>query len=75
MDEHFDGALLANSERVDYFNAINSRNVKILKTKEYIRLLSLCMYFRGAIQSANCSIHIEWPHRPLGKEVSEITTQ
>lgn len=45
-DEHFEGAYLANSERVDYFNALNKRKVKILKTKEYIRLLPFCMYYR-----------------------------
>lgn len=63
-DEHFDGAMLANSERVDYFNAINNRNVKILKTKDYIRLLPLCMYFR----KHSCLV------RPFNQQIAAYTS-
>lgn len=44
-DEHFSGAYMTISQHVDYFNAVNP-NANILKTKEYIRMVPFCMYFR-----------------------------
>lgn len=44
--ENFNGAYLANSLRVDYFNAVNDEKVNILKTKQYIQVLPFCIYFR-----------------------------
>lgn len=45
-DDNFEGAYLANSLRVDYFNIVNDRKAVIRKSKEYIRSLTFCMYFR-----------------------------
>lgn len=45
-DENFNGAYLANSLRVDYFNAVNPQKSKIVKTKQYIQVLPFCIYFR-----------------------------
>lgn len=63
-DEHFEGAYLTNSLRVDYFNFVNRRKVKILKTKEYIRLLPFCMYFRRH----SCLI------KPFDKQIAAYTS-
>lgn len=44
-DENFGGAYMTVSQHVDYFNAVNPQ-ANILKTKEYIRMVPFCMYFR-----------------------------
>lgn len=63
-DDNFGGAFLASSLRVEYFNIVNSRKVKILKTKDYIRLLPFCMYFR----KHSCLM------KPFNRQISAYTS-
>lgn len=45
-DDDFDGAYQTISQVVDYFNLINFPNVNILKTKDSIQSMPLCIYYR-----------------------------
>lgn len=45
-DEQFDGVYMTISQVVDYFNFKHFPKFKILKTKEYIKQLPFCIYYR-----------------------------
>lgn len=44
--DNFNGAYLAISQIVDYFNFINFPNVNILKSKRELQMTPFCMFFR-----------------------------
>lgn len=45
-DDNFGGAYMVISTIVDYFNLINFPRVKILKTKDSVQSMPLCIYYR-----------------------------
>lgn len=46
VDENFEGAYLAGAQVIDYVNLMNFPNVNLLKTKDYLLLTPVCIYFR-----------------------------
>lgn len=63
-NDNFDGAYMAISSVVDYFNLKNFPNPKILKTKQYIQLMPFCMYFR----KHSCLV------RPFNEQISLLAS-
>lgn len=45
-DDDFDGAYQTISQSVDYFNLLNFPKPSVLKTKQNIQMMPMCMYYR-----------------------------